>query len=126
MSEFGGSFGSSFNSNPGLSQFSFGQPGAGGFDFMKSLGKVGDFFGNKSGQGLLGLGSLALHGYGLNKSLGFAEDQMDIVKDQENRAATAQNLGTGNSLSLALQTTTPGTPEHERIKQAVASGQYQV
>lgn len=105
-------------------------PGTGGggspFSFMDAFKGVGDFLGSKGGQGLMDFGSLALKGYGLNKSLGIAEDQLGILKDQENRAATAQNLGTGNSLSLALQTTTPGTPEHERIKQAIATGQYQV
>lgn len=101
---------------------SFGGSGLGG-GFLSGLG---DFMGSKGAQGLFGLGSLALQGYGLNKSLGIAEDQLGIMKDQENRAATAQNLGTGNSLSLALQTTTPGSPEHERIKQAISSGEFAV
>jgi hypothetical protein len=97
-----------------------------GSSFLDGLKNLGGFMGSKEGSGLLGLGSLALGGYGLNKSLGFANDQMDLLKGQENRAATAQNLGTGNQLSMALQMTTPGTPEHERIKQAIASGQFQV
>lgn len=121
------SFGSSFGggSLASLGQ-SFGQPGGGGGGFLGGLKGIGDFLGSKSGQGLFGLGSLALQGYGLNKSLGIAEDQLGILKQQEGRAATAQNLGTGNQLSLALQTTTPGTPEHARIKQAIESGQFQV
>ena len=72
------------------------------------------------------LSSLALGAYGLNKSLGFAEDQLGILKDQENRAATAQNLATSNSQSLALQMTTPGTAEHEAVKKAIEQGTYQV
>jgi len=98
----------------------------GGFDFMKSFQKFGDFLGSKGGQGLLDFGSLGLGAFGLNKALGFQEDQLGILKEQENRAATAQNFQTGNSLSLALQTTTPGTPEHERIKQAIADGSFAV
>lgn len=100
--------------------------GGGGFGFLDSLKNFGNFLGGKGGQGFLDLGSLALNTYGLDKSLGFAEDQLGILKDQEDRAATAQNFQTGNQLSLALQTTTPGTPEHERIKQAIAQGQFQV
>lgn len=110
--------------NPNL--FSGAGGGGGGFNFMDSLKGFGDFLGGKGGQGLLGAGSLALQGYGLNKSLGIADDQLGILKDQENRAATAQNFQTGNSLAMALQTTTPGTPEHERIKQAISEGSYQV
>jgi len=94
-----------------------------GGGFFKGLG---NFMGSSGFTGAMDLGSLALNAYGLNKSLGFAEDQLGILKDQEDRAATAQNLGTNNSLSLALQTTTPGSAEHEQIKQAIAQGQYQV
>jgi hypothetical protein len=72
------------------------------------------------------LGSLALGGYGLNKSLGFQEDQLGLLKDQEGRAATAQNFNTGNSLALQAQTTTPGTPEHARAQAAIADGTFQV
>jgi len=107
--------------------------GSGGFNFgdlFKSftggVKDLGGFFGSERGQGLLDLGGLALGGFGLNKSLGIADDQLNILKDQENRAATAQNFQTGNSLSLALQTTTPGTPEYERIKAAIANGQFAV
>ena len=96
---------------------------AGGGGFLQG---IQDFMGSQSFGNYMDLGSLALNTYGLNKSLGFAEDQLGILKDQEDRAATAQNFGTNNSLSLALQTTTPGSPEHEQIKQAIASGQYQV
>jgi hypothetical protein len=102
------------------------QGGGPGGGFLDSLKNFGNFLGGKGGQGFLDLGSLALNTYGLDKSLGFAEDQLGILKDQEDRAATAQNLQTGNQLSLALQTTTPGTPEHERIKQAISQGQFQV
>ena len=111
----GRAFGLGLKSQP----FNFG-------DIFKNFGKFGDFLGGDPGQGLLGLGSLALQGFGLNKSLGLAEDQLDILQAQEGRATTAQNFNTGNSLSLALQTTTPGTPEHERIKQAIAEGQFAV
>jgi hypothetical protein len=100
----------------------FGGGGGGGSMFSG----LGDFLGSKSGQGLMGLGSLALGGYGLNKSLGFQEDQLDILKDQENRAATAQNFDTGNSLALQAQTTTPGTPEYARAQEAIANGTFQV
>ena len=89
-------------------------------------GGVNNFLQSDALPGAVGLGSLALNAYGLNKSLGFAEDQLGIMKDQENRAATAQNYNTGNSLAMALQRTTPGTPEHERVKQAMAQGTYQV
>ena len=103
------------------------QPGGGSkFDFGNLFSGLGDFMGSDAFGGALGLGSLALSGYGMNKSLGFAEDQLGIMKDQENRAATAQNFQTGNSLAMALQGTTPGTPEHERIKQAIAQQTYQV
>ena len=85
-------------------------------NFMNS-----DTFNNFSKLGSLGLGV-----FGLKQGIDFQNDQLGILKDQENRAATAQNLQTGNSLSLALQTTTPGTPEHERIKQAIADGSFAV
>lgn len=115
---------------PGSGVSGFGGPSSifktGGSNILDSLKSLGGFFGSESGQGLLGLGSLGLQGFGLNKALGFQEDQLGLLQDQENRAATAQNLQTGNSLSLALQTTTPGTPEHERIKQAIADGSFAV
>lgn len=105
----------------------FGNSGGGFFsNVMGGLGKFGDFMGSPGGQGLLGLGATLGNLYGMNKSLGIAEDQLGIMKDQENRAATAQNFQTGNSLAMALQMTTPGTPEHERIKQAMAQGTYSV
>ena len=98
----------------------------GSFNFGNMFKGINDFVGGDSFANFGKLGSLALSAYGLNKSLGIQEDQLGILKDQEGRAATAQNLGTGNQLSLALQTTTPGSPEHERIKQAIASGEFQV
>lgn len=120
-------FGSGFTgTGPGISNNLSGLQGLFSGGKPSFLSGIGDFLGSKGAQGLFGLGSLALQGYGLNKSLGIAEDQLGILKDQENRAATAQNLGTGNQLSLALQTTTPGSPEHERIKQAIASGEFAV
>jgi hypothetical protein len=102
--------------------------GGGGFlEGLKGFGSsLNNFMGGKSFGNAMDLGGLALSGYGLKKSLGFAEDQLGILKEQENRAATAQNQQSGNALSLALQTTTPGTPEHERIKQALAQGTFQV
>jgi hypothetical protein len=109
----------------GLSS-TFGGGGGSPFSFMDMFKNLGGALGSKEGGGLLGLGSLALQGYGLDKSIGFAEDQRDLLEAQEGRAATAQNFQTGNSLSLALQTTTPGSPEHERIKQAMASGSFEV
>ena len=112
-------------------------PLGGGLDFLSGGGNssggvldglkgFGDFFGSESGQGLLGLGSLGLQGFGLNKALDFQKDQLGLLQQQEGRAATAQNFQTGNQLSLALQTTTPGTPEHERIKAAIAEGSFAV
>jgi len=120
-----GSFGDSFNTNTAANAFSFGQNGGGGggAGFLSGLNK---FMGGKGFGNTLDLGSLALNAYGLNKSLGLAGDQLDLQQDQENRAATAQNFQTGNALSLALQTTTPGTPEHARIQKAIAEGQFQV
>lgn len=116
-------------SNPRITS-GFGGPSSlfasGGSGFLDAFKGFGDFLGSQSGQGLLGLGSLGLQGFGLNKALDFQNDQLGLLQDQENRAATAQNLQTGNSLSLALQTTTPGTPEHERIKQAIADGSFAV
>ena len=100
--------------------------GDNGFSFANMFSGINDFVGGDSFANFGKLGSLALGAYGLNRSLGIQEDQLGILKDQEDRAATAQNLGTGNQLSLALQTTTPGSPEHERIKQAIASGEFQV
>ena len=101
-----------------------GTPG-GGFwsglgDWAKGLAGSMDF------GDLINTGSLALGAYGMNKSLGFQEDQLGLMKQQENRAATAQNYAQGNSLAMALQATTPGTPEHERVKQAIANQTYQV
>ena len=88
--------------------------------------KFNNFMGGKSFGNFMDLGSLALNAYGMNKSLGIAQDQLGILKDQENRAATAQNLATNNSQSLALQMTTPGTAEHEAVKKAIETGQYAV
>lgn len=122
---FGGGGGFTFG-NGGFGASSIFNSGGGGMSFLDGLKGLGGFLGSEEGGGLLGLGSLALKGYGLNKSLGLAEDQLGLLKDQENRAATAQNLGTGNQLSMALQTTTPGTAEHERIKSAIAAGSFQV
>lgn len=102
--------------------------GGGNFlDMFKSIGSgLGDMFKSDGFENALDLGSLALQGYGLNKSLGIADDQLGILKDQENRAATAQNLATNNSLSLAAQMTTPGTAEHAQVQQAIANGTYAV
>ena len=100
-----------------------GGTGGGGGGFFSGLS---NFLNSNSFGNIMDLGSLALNTYGLNKSLGIAEDQLGILQDQENRAATAQNYQTGNSLAMALQMTTPGTPEHERVKQAIAQGTYQV
>jgi len=121
----GGSTGGLFGGNLG-GGLSGAISGGGGFNLGDMFGGLTDFLGSKGGQGLLGLGSLGLQGFGLKKSLDFQNDQLGLLKDQENRAATAQNLQTGNSLSLALQTTTPGTPEHERIKAAIADQTFQV
>jgi len=108
--------------------FRFGGDGFGATQSFNAGGGRGlfDFMGSKNFGNFMDLGSLALNAYGMNKSLGFAEDQLGLMKDQENRAATAQNFSTGNSLAMALQATTPGTPEHERVKQAIAQGSYQV
>lgn len=94
------------------------------FDFGSMFKNVGNFLGGAGGQGFMDLASLGLGAFGLNKSLGFQEDQLGILKDQENRAAGAQKFQTGNSLALQLQTTTPGTPEHERVKQLIAEGNF--
>lgn len=119
----GGSTGGLFGGNLGGNML---RPGGSGGGFGNFMSGIGNFMNSGAGQGLLDIGSLALNSYGLNKSLGFAQDQLGILEDQEARAATAQNFQTGNSLSLALQTTTPGTPEHARIQQAIESGQFQV
>lgn len=120
---------SGFHPSQHATQFlSQNNPGGGGNGFLSGLSNFMGGFG-KDGRGfgnMLDLGSLALNAYGMNKSLGFAEDQLGIMQDQENRAATAQNLGTTNSQSLALQMTTPGTAEHEQVKKAIAEGTYQV
>lgn len=100
--------------------------GGGSSSIMSPWQKFGNFMGSNAFSGIMDLGSLALNSYGLKKSLDFSKDQLGIMKDQENRAATAQNFNTGNSLAMALQMTTPGTEEHERIKQAMAQGTYQV
>jgi hypothetical protein len=102
--------------------------GGGGFmDGLKGMfGGLGDFMGSKAGGGLMDFGSLALNAYGLNKSLGMADDQLGIMKDQEGRAATAQNFQTGNSLAMQQQMTTPGTPEHARAQEAIANGTFEV
>jgi hypothetical protein len=112
---------------------SFGGGGSlagGGFNLWNSLKdfgtNFGGFLGGEGGQGLMDFGKLALNTYGMNKSLGMAEDQLGIMQAQEGRAATAQNFNTGNSLALQLQTTTPGTPEHARIKQAIAESTFSV
>lgn len=97
-----------------------------GIDLGSITSGLGDMFKSDGFDNALGLGSLALQGYGLNKSLGIADEQLGILQDQENRAATAQNLQTNNQLSLAAQMTTPGTAEHEMVANAIASGQYQV
>ena len=100
--------------------------GGNSFNFLDSMQGLGNFLGSPGGQGLLGLGSLALQGYGLNKTLDFNKSALDLQRQQEERAATAQNLATNNSLSLALQMTTPGTAEHEQVKKAIEAGQYAV
>lgn len=95
----------------------------GGSGFLSGLS---NFMSGPGFSNVMDLGSLALNAYGLNQSLDIADQQLGILQDQENRAATAQNFQTGNSLAMALQMTTPGTPEHERVKQAMANGTYQV
>jgi hypothetical protein len=122
----GGSTGGLFGGNLGGGLSGAIGGGGGGFSFGDAFSGIGDFLGSDKFGGALDLGSLALNTYGLNKSLGFQEDQLGILKDQENRAATAQNFQTGNSLAMALQTTTPGTPEHARIQEAMAQGTFQV
>ena len=115
----------------GITPYS-GSVGGGSSNFMSSLGNMfsgmdfGDMFSNLDFGDLLKGGSLALNAYGMNKSLGFAEDQLGILEDQEARAAAAQNFSTGNSLAMARQMTTPGTPESQRIEEAIANGTYQV
>jgi hypothetical protein len=103
--------------------------GSNGFslpDFSSMFSGISDFIGSDTFANLGGLGSLALQGYGLNKSLGLQQGQLDLLRGQENRAATAQNLSTQNSLALALQTTTPGTPEHAQVQAAIANGDFAV
>jgi len=105
------------------SNFSLGNMFSGIGNFGKSLG---NFMGSQAGEGLFSLAGMGAGLYGMNKSFDLAENQLGIMHDQEDRAAKAQQLQTGNQLSLALQTTTPGTPEHERIKAAIAEGQFNV
>lgn len=93
--------------------------GGGGFNWSN----IGKWLGGP-GKGLMDLSSLAMGAYGLNKSLGIAQDQLGLQKQQEERAKLAQNMQTDNQLSLALQLSTPGTEEHERIKKAIEEGQY--
>lgn len=97
-----------------------------GFNFTDMFKNIGNFMGSKSGQGLLDLASLGFGAFGLNKSLGIQEDQLGLLKQQEGRAATAQNFNTGNSLALQLATMTPGTPEYARVEQAIADGSFAV
>ncbi|MEE8599292.1 MAG: hypothetical protein V3S69_07300 [Dehalococcoidales bacterium] len=87
-----------------------------------SMGDLGKWMGGDGGKGVMSLANM----YMMNNAMDMQNRQMGIMEGQENRAATAQNLNTGHNLSLALQTTTPGTPEHERIKQAIANEQYTV
>jgi hypothetical protein len=115
-------------SNPfgGLSGLNTGSNGGFFGSIGSALGGVGDFLGSQSGQGLMGLGTSLANLYGMNRSFGLADDQIDILKDQEGRAATAQNLATDNSLAMALQMTTPGTAEHQQVQDAIANSTYNV
>ncbi|MCP4487737.1 MAG: hypothetical protein GY820_10535 [Gammaproteobacteria bacterium] len=94
---------------------------------------LGDFMSSDSfSNSLAGINSLAnLYGMsksisGMDKSLDIANKQFGIMKNQEQRAANAQQMATDNSLSLALQMTTPGTTEHEALQKAVSGGNYNV
>jgi len=103
-------------------------PGGGGLwnSLKNGFQGFGNFMSGAGGQNIMDFGSLALNAYGMDKSLGMAEDQLGIMKEQEGRAATAQNFQTNNSLAMQLQMTTPGTPEHEQVKRAIAESQYSV
>jgi len=116
------------NNIGGLNSMSSLGGGGGGFwsGLGKGIGSIGNFMGSQAGQGLFSLAGMGANLYGMNKTFDFMDDQMGLMQTQEDRAAKAQQLDTGNSLSLALQTTTPGTPEHERIKAAIAEGTFNV
>ncbi len=91
------------------------------FNGIKNFGQsLGGFMGSKAGQGLFSLAGMGMGMYGMNKSFDLAENQLGILKSQESRAAEAQRLNTGNMLSLARQTTTPGSPERARIDAEIA------
>lgn len=116
-----GSGGSGINLSAQPFKFGNSSGGFGGF-----LDSFNSFMGGDTFKNLSSLGSLGLGAFGLKNSLDIQGQQMDLLQSQENRATTAQNFQTGNSLALQLATTTPGTPEHERIKQAIADGSFAV
>lgn len=112
-----GGFGASTVFNPG--------GGGGGNGFGNFFSGLGDVFGSKGFEGALDLGSLALGGFGLSKSIGFEEDKLDLLQTQQENAAKAQNFSLANALSLQQQTTRPGTPEHAAVLKAQAEGTFQ-
>lgn len=90
--------------------------GGGGLGAMKGIAGLGGGMDGwmkglmdmlKGGDGLMdnltGLGSLALQGYGLNKSLGIQEDQLGILKNQDSRAARADDTNFANQQFMAQQ-----------------------
>ena len=117
-------------SNAGLRSFQGLNLAPQNFNFMDMLKNIGggmsDMFKSDGFGNALKFGSLALSNKFGNESLDIANKQVGILGEQENRAATAQNLNTGHNLSLALQTTTPGTPEHARIVEAIQNQTFQV
>lgn len=91
-----------------------------------SFGSFGEMLGGEAGQGWMKALPAFANIIGMNRALGQGDEQLALMNKQEGRATTAQNLSTGHNLSLALQMTTPGTPEHQRIKDAIAQNTYGV
>ena len=89
-----------------------GSPG-GGFSLASFLGNNG-----------MDLATLGLVGYGLNKSIGIAEDQLDIQQSQNENAVKAQNFSLAGAMGLRRATTTPGTPEHAAAVAADNAGTF--
>ncbi len=132
---FGGNL-SSLGASGGITGFG----GLGGlgksFNFMDMLKGIGSgFSGMFKEDGLfqsagftnaLKGGSLAMETLLGKKALDLGEKQVGILSAQEERARKAQAMNTNFTQSLALQTTQPGTPEHQMVLDAIENGTFQV